>query len=188
MTERLYCYVDETGQDTQGDLFVASVVITGQDRNQMLELCEKIEQKTGKGRMKWIKTDYARRLAYIHRILQEPAFKGKLNFAVYCNSRDYLPLTVLTIARAIVACEERTYKATVLIDGLSRSQERWIGSELRHLHIQIRKVRGVRKDENDALIRLADALCGFVRAAWEGQSAMKELVKHRKQSGFLREL
>jgi hypothetical protein len=113
--------------------------------------------------------------------------KGKLNFAVYRNSRDYLPLTVLTVARTIVACEERTYKATVLIDGLSRSQERWVGSELRHLHIQIRKVRGV-KDESDALIRLADALCGFVRAALEGQPAMKELFEDGKQSGFLKEL
>ena len=188
MVEKIYCYVDETGQDTKGDLFIVSVVIVEHERNQVIELCEKIEQKTHKGRVKWIKANYSKRLDYIRTILQEPAFMGKLNFAVYRNSRDYLPLTVLTIARSVTALALADYKATVLIDGLPRPQERWVGSELRHLRIQIRKVRGMRKDENDALIRLADALCGFVRAALEGQAAMRELFEQGKRSGCLREL
>jgi len=188
MTEKLYCYVDETGQDTHGDLYIVSVVVADAERDSAIELCEAIERESGKGRVKWVKASYAKRLDYIRRVLQEPTFKGKLNFAVYRNSLDYLPLTVLTVARTIVACEQRTYKATVLIDGLPRSHERWVGSELRHLRIQIKKVRGVRKDENDALIRLADAICGFVRAAWEGQVEVKKLFEQGKQSGLLREL
>jgi hypothetical protein len=188
MTRKLYCYVDETGQDTRGNLFIVSVAVADEERDRLLALCEKIETETGKGRVKWIKTEYARRLDYVRRILQEPIFKGKLNFAVYRNSKDYLPLTVLTIARAIVACEIGAYSATVLIDGLPRSQERWVGSELRHLHVKVRKVRGVHKDENDALIRLADAMCGFVRAAVEGQEAMLQLFEWGKQRGFFREL
>jgi len=120
--------------------------------------------------------------------LQEPAFKGKLNFAVYRNSLDYLPLTVLTVARIIAAYGHRTYTTTVLIDGLPRPDERWVGSESRLLHIQVKKVRGVRKDENDALIRLADAVRGFVRVALEDQAEMKELFEQAKQSGFLKEL
>jgi uncharacterized protein YgfB (UPF0149 family) len=38
----------------------------------------------------------------------------------------------------------------------------------------VRKVRGV-KDESNSLIRLADALAGFVRDFIEGQSYTKEL-------------
>ncbi len=49
-------------------------------------------------------------------------------------------------------------------------------------------MRGVRKDENDALIRLADAICGFARAALEGQTTMQELFERGKQNGFLKEL
>jgi hypothetical protein len=188
MTEKLYCYVDETGQDTRGDLYIVSVVVADNERDRSIELCEAMERESGKGRIKWVKADYAKRLDYIRRVLHEPTFKGKLNFAVYRNSLDYLPLTVLTIARTIVARGQRTYKATVLIDGLPRSHERWVGSELRHLRIQIKKVRGVRKDENDALIRLADAVCGFVRAALEGQAEMKALFEQGKQSSFLKEL
>jgi hypothetical protein len=68
---KLYCYVDETGQDTQGALFVVSVVLADQERDRALQLCEAIEQSSGKGRVKWIKTDYERRLSYIRQILQE---------------------------------------------------------------------------------------------------------------------
>ncbi|HIP97684.1 MAG TPA: hypothetical protein EYH32_10770, partial [Anaerolineae bacterium] len=85
MIEKLYCYVDETGQDTRGELFIVSVVIVGAGRDQAIQLCEAIERATGKGRVKWLKTRYDRRLAYIRRVLQEPIFQGKLNFAIYQN-------------------------------------------------------------------------------------------------------
>ncbi|MBI5653648.1 MAG: DUF3800 domain-containing protein [Chloroflexi bacterium] len=188
MPEKIYCYVDETGQDTQGDLFIVSVVITGRERDSLIERCAEIEQRTRKGRIKWIKTDYTRRVEYIRQILAEPAFRGKLNFASYRNTRDYLPRTVLTIARAITALALDDYKASVLIDGLPRAQEKWVGIELRHLRIKIKKVRGVLKEENDALVRLADALCGFVRAALEGQAEMRKLFERAKKSGTLKEL
>jgi hypothetical protein len=44
MTQKLFCYVDETGQDTQGRLFVVSVVITDQERDLFRQTCEDIEQ------------------------------------------------------------------------------------------------------------------------------------------------
>lgn len=164
------------------------MVVADRERDHLIELCEKIERETGKGRVKWIKAGYSRRLDYIRHILVEPVLKGKLNFAVYRNSRNYLPLTILTIARAILTLGLKTYKATVLIDGLPRSREKWVGSELRHLRIQVKKVRGTKKDENDALIRLADAICGLVRAAREGQAAMQELFERGQRSGYLKEL
>lgn len=188
MTRKLYCYVDEAGQDTQGELFVVAIVVTDQERDRAIQVCEAIEGETGKGRVKWIKTRNDRRVAYIRRILQQPTFQGKLNFAIYRDTQDYLPLTIQTIARAILAHAQEPYKATVLIDGLPHSQRRDVGRCLRHLGVRIRKVRGVRKDESDALIRLADALCGFVRAAIEDHEEMKALFEWAKQKGYLKEL
>jgi hypothetical protein len=43
MTEKLYCYVDETGQDTRGDLYIVSVVVADDERDRSIELCEAIE-------------------------------------------------------------------------------------------------------------------------------------------------
>lgn len=114
MAEKLYCYADETGLDTQGELFIVSVVVTGAEREQIIQLCEEIEQATGKGRVKWVKARYDRRLAYIQRILQEPILQGKLHFAIYRDTEDYLTLTVQTIASSIRTHARQSYKATVL--------------------------------------------------------------------------
>ncbi len=188
MTKKFFCYIDETGQDTRGNLFIVSVVVTNEEKDRFVQVCEKIEQETGKGRVKWIKTAYDRRLTYIRQIIDNPIFQEKLHFAVYHNRRDYLPLTIRTIALALEATGEIDYKATILIDGLPRTQERLVGGQLRRLGVRTKKVRGVKKDENDALIRLADAVCGFVRAALEGQPAMQKLFERGIQAGVIKNL
>ncbi len=187
MTQKFFCYVDETGQDTQGGLFIVSVVVTGRERNQLRQVCKDIERDSRKGRRKWVKTTYSRRLAYIRQVLERPIFEGKLNFAVYRDVQDYPSLIVQTIARTLSATGETDYKATVLIDGLPRSLERAVGLQLRRSGTHAKKVRGL-KDENDALIRLADAVCGLVRGATEGQPAMRALFERGIQTGVLRDL
>ena len=187
MIQKFFCYVDETGQDTRGELFIVAVVIAGQERNQLRQACEDIERDSRKGRRKWVKTKYSRRLAYIRQVLERPIFEGKLNFAVYRDVQDYPSSTVQTIARALSATGETDYKATILIDGLPRSLERDVGLQLRRSGVRAKKVRGL-KDEADALIRLADAICGLVRAAMQGQPAMQALFERAIQAGILRDL
>ena len=187
MTQKFYCYVDETGQDTQGELFIVTVVVADQERDHLRQACEEIERDSRKGRRKWVKTKYDRRLAYIRQVVERPIFAGKLNFAIYRDAQDYPSLTVQTIARALNATGETDYKATVFIDGLPRSLERTVGLQLRRSGIRARKVRGL-KDEADALIRLADAICGFVRGAIRGQPAMRALFEQAIRTGALKEL
>ena len=188
MPQKFFCYVDESGQDTQGKLFIVSIVVAAWERDQLIQVCETIEQETGKGRVKWIKTRYSQRLAYIRQVLSKPIFQRKLNFAVYRNTRDYATLTTQTIAQALSVTGENDYKATILIDGLPRTQERLVGNQLHKLGVHTKKVRGVKKDENDALIRLADTVCGLVRAATEGQAAMQALLEQEIRVGILRNL
>lgn len=185
---KLYCYVDETGQDTRGKLFIVSVVVTEQEREQLRQLCEAIERDSRKGQRKWIKTAYNRRLAYIQRVMEAPIFQGRLNFAVYQDAQDYTALTVRTIARALDAAGVEDYKATVFIDGLPRSLEQAVGLQLRLSGAHAKKVKGIKKDENDALIRLADAVCGLVRSAMEDQPEMKVLFEQGIRAGVLQDL
>jgi hypothetical protein len=103
------------------------------------------------------------------------------------NRLDYLEATVQAIAGTLRLVESAEYQATVLIDGLPRSEERAVGLQLRRLGVPVKKVRGV-KDENDVLIRLADAVCGFVRAALEGQSAMRSLLDEQLRLGVVCEV
>ena len=168
-------------------MFIVTVVVTGQERNQLRQACEDIERNSRKGRRKWVRTTYSRRLAYFRQVLKRPIFEGKLHFAVYRDVQNYSSLTVQTIARALSEMGETDYKATILIDGLPRSLERGVGLQLRQLGILAKKVRGL-KDENDALIRLADAVCGLVRGATEGQAAMRALFERGIQTGVLKDL
>lgn len=189
MIKKLYCYVDETGQDTKGDLFIVSVAVA-EERDVLRQLCETIEGETGKGRVKWIKADRRRRTEYIRRIIDTHAFRGKLSFAAYHDTKDYVDSTVETIAKSIrrAAVGALKYKVTVLIDGLPRSKESTIRMQLNRHGIRIKKVRGVKKDENDALIRLADAICGFVRNALTRQTELRDLFQRGLSNGVLIDL
>src|SRR5947199_1122888 len=81
VAQELYCYVDESGQDTEGRLFIVSVVITSQEKQLLEERLELIEQETGKHSVKWSRTAKKIRYAYIEQILNVVELRGKLSFA-----------------------------------------------------------------------------------------------------------
>ena len=74
------------------------------------------------------------------------------------------------------------------MDGLSIAGVVVFSRTLRDLHIQTRKIRGVRKDENDALIRLADNLCGLLRDAREHTPWAVEAFQRLVNAGIVEEL
>lgn len=176
--EKTYCYVDETGLDHRSTTFCVSVVTSQSDREQMeLELL-RIEKASGKKERKWLDSTGQRRVRYMTDVLTAPLFHGKLYFALYPPTKDYLPKTVLTIARAILRhVPSENYKATVFVDGLPKSRIGYVGTALRRLSVKTDKVRGIRSETENSLIRLADALCGFVRAAKEGREDLRELLE-----------
>ena len=178
--KKLYCYVDETGQDTQGKLFVVSVVVANNERDALMKLCEKIEKESGKGKFKWGKAEKKLRLDYVKRIFETKIFKGKLRYSVFRDTKDYDLATIVAVSKAIHFKEPaQGYTTLVYVDGLSKSKRHEYGSQLRKLGVPTRKVRGVTKDENNALTRLADAIAGFVRDA---------LAKEQKDAEKLFEL
>ena len=187
MIHKLYCYVDETGQDTLGELFIVAVVITAEERDELRQTCIDIEAISRKGTRKWVKSTHDRRLAYIQRVLRRSEIRGKLYFAEYRSPQDYLSATVETIGSALGLPANNEHKATVFIDGLSRSSERGVGLLLRRSGLPIQKVRGL-NDESEPLIRLADAVCGFVRGAIEGNTDMRTLLDEALRTGVVIDL
>jgi hypothetical protein len=187
--KRLFCYVDESGQDTQGELFVVSVVITDEEREALINICEEIERQSGKGRVKWSKARHPQRLAYLQQVLRLPQLQGKLYFGLYHETLDYLSAMIRTIALAIsAAADAAEVQATVRIDGLPASQVQLVGSRLHRAGVRLKKVRGVKRDENDALIRLADALCGLVRAADADEPVLRDLFARCLRQGAIRDI
>lgn len=194
---RLYCYADETGPDTEGKMFLVAVVITTGELREAIERgLEGLEEKSGKGLLKWKLTSISKKQSYLLGILRIGALQGSLFYAVYRDTKDYLKLVSLTIAEAIIAfSQDKDYQATIYIDGLRKNERKEVVRFLKG--IKRRKVGGLR-DESSAYIRLADALAGFFRDYEEGKPYTKELFQlfssgrrrgtHRTQRTFVQKL
>lgn len=183
---KLFCYVDETGQDTYGKFFIVSVVVTGDVRESLVARLERIEHTSGKGKSKWTAARPSERLAYMTAVLSDPLFKQTLHFAFYENTKKYMAMTVLATAGAILAIRNRI-GVSIYVDGLPKSRVQWFATELRHFNIRASKVVGIRREESDALIRLADALAGFVRQAlMRTNEQMEVLFERAKKEGYLK--
>ena len=50
--KKLYCYVDETGQDTYGEKFIVVSIVVSDEREEVLDLLEEAEVKSGKTKRK----------------------------------------------------------------------------------------------------------------------------------------
>lgn len=171
--QKLYCYVDESGQDTKGKLFLVSLVVTEKIlKDKLEERLLRIEKESAKGLAKWHTTTFSRRIAYLQAVLQVPALRKSIFYAVYESTKEYASLTTYSIAKAINIKSKESYQAIIIIDGLNEKERQRVMRGLRQLHITYKKVRGAR-DEASPLIRLADALAGFLRDYEEKQPYTK---------------
>jgi hypothetical protein len=165
--QKLYCYVDETGQDTQGALFLVALVVINKERDDVRRLLMRVEDDSKKGKLKWKKATRKQKSAYIGAVLNAAALHGKLFYGQFSNTTSYLPCIIDSIARGALQRAPKSYKVSIFIDGLGRDERRIVAVQLRRRGIHLEKVRGLR-DEADEFIRLADALAGFVRDYLEG--------------------
>ena len=84
---------------------------------------------------------------------------------------------------------EQPYSAFVYVDGLSKTKRRAYTQALRAQGVLVHQVRGIPKDENSPLTRLADALAGFVRDALSGEDdEAKQLLERAKRDRDVIEL
>ena len=121
MKQKIYCYVDENGQDTKGEIFVVSIIVTGNERDELLALCEEIEVKSGKRKDKWGKANYSRRLDYLKLIFSSGNFKRKLRYSLYHKQVNYDLATIMGIAKAVHFKESNNYTTLVYVDGLAKT-------------------------------------------------------------------
>jgi hypothetical protein len=186
---KLYAYVDESGQDTQGQFFVVSVVVLDTDHEAILPQLEAIETRSRKGKVKWHRARYAYRQVYIDELANLTRLAQSLFFESFSGSQSYVTLTVTATAHAVLQkTQGNPFEATIFVDGLLKHEAVRFGSMLRTRSKGIRKVRGVQKEQNNAFIRLADALCGLVRDAEEGNAWARDALRRLQRNGLLEEL
>lgn len=186
--KKLYVYVDESGQDTKGMVFIVSVLVLEKDREIICEILKEVEEKSGKKNVKWHKSRYEFRKRYFEEITKIKCLKNLIFFDSFSDTKKYIELTSFATAKAILKKSGENYKATVFVDGLRKKELEVFIHGLRDLKIRTKKIRGVKKDENNAFIRLVDSVCGLARDAYQGNNWAKSKLEELKLKNILLEL
>ena len=85
---KLYAYADESGQETEGRLFVVGVVVTGTERDTLLGQLEALETQSSKRKAKWQRSRPLYRQAYITGLTHIALLKGSLlRWSLYRSHR-----------------------------------------------------------------------------------------------------
>ena len=184
--KRVDLYVDESGQDTRGRLFNVAVIAI-EDSDKFRQLCESAEDISGKGNTKWGKADKNKRLVYLRTLIQHAASCNvKLFYNVFHKTTDYDTATIEGIAKSIRVLRPSGSRVYVHVDGLTKTKRGDYKTRLRKFSCPVRKVRGIRRDENEPLIRLADAIAGASRDLLEHRNnELREIFVLALQQGIL---
>lgn len=186
--QKLYCYVDETGQDTRGEFFLVAVVLKGQADIEILQkkLVE-AEKFSKKNLLKWTKTSFEVRKDYLLRTAEIKQLRSSIFYSTYKDTKEYVPLISLTIAKSILFQPREEYTVNIVIDGLNKKEMEKVRRELKKLKISYRKIRGM-KDEQDAVLRLADSIAGFLRDYTEKQRYTQKIIRKFREAKVIIEV
>jgi hypothetical protein len=183
--QRLYCYVDEAGQDSASGIFVVVAVVSDREQEQLRESLTALERIAKTGGHKWHKTRPSHRLRYLALALERKVCAGEVFFGTYPKEIPYFVPMIDAIEYAINEKAVAPYQARVFIDGIDRKKATELTNALRVRGISLQLVQS-RCDESEPAIRLADMWAGCARAAALGKSDEREVLKRAEETGYLR--
>ena len=185
--QKLYCYVDETGQDPKSEVFIVVAVISSNDQAYIRKQLTDIEDIAKTHKLKWHKTRHDRRMRYLTLVLDKKVAAGDVYTAHYQKPIPYFFPMIDVLEKAIKEAAKDLYRANIYIDGIDRKKAMELTNALRATGISLRMVKGCR-DEAEPIIRLADMWAGCIRSALFGRKDSQDIVKRAKKEGYLREL
>ncbi|MCG9131542.1 hypothetical protein J5I95_07670 [Candidatus Poribacteria bacterium] len=189
--KRIDLLTDESGQDTRGELFiVASVVVASGNADETRQFYASLEKISGKGKVKWASAKKDKRLTYLHTAIQEAASLNVTFFySVFRQTTDYDRATVEGIARVVHRLRRSASRVYVHVDELTQPKCSHYKTRLRRLGCRVRDVRGIKKRQNEPLMRLADALAGALgESRKHPDNQFVELLSRAEENGILIEL
>lgn len=187
MRQKLYCYVDESGQDSKSEIFIVVAVVSDKQQGIFRDKLADIEKSAKTGRKKWHKSSQERRSKYIKLTLEKGVGKGDVYFGIYKKPLPYFLPILEVLERAIQSKAESSYRAIIYIDGIDKKKSAELTNALRLRGIRLRLVRS-RRDESEPIIRLADMWAGCIRSSSLGNQKTQKLFFMAKRTGYLHDL
>jgi len=185
--QKLYCYVDETGQDVKSEFFIVVAVVNDQDQNLLRDSLYKIESLTKIGKRKWHKSVIDNRKNYLNLLIKESICAGDVYFGHYNKPIPYFLPMLETLEKAILGKAKESYKAIVYVDGIDIKKANELTNALRVRKIKLELVKS-RRDESEPLIRLADRWAGCIRASFLKDKDCLEILERAKNKKYIKEV
>lgn len=175
--QKLYCYVDEAGQDPASSAFIVVAVVSAQEQEKLRQTLLKIEHEAGTGHRKWHKSRPGRRLGYLDMVLEKNVGRGEVFYGSYPKPLPYFFPFLEVLEHAIKVKAAKPYIAQVFVDGIDHKKAVELTNALRLCGISLELVRS-RRDESEPLIRLADMWAGCIRSALIGGTEEQAFLKN----------
>lgn len=185
--QKLYCFVDETGQDDRSDYFIVVAVVSSGEQQELKEALLQLEHQSKIGLKKWHKLRTPEREVFLEMVINTQLAQGEVFFGRYRKPLPYFLPMLETLARAIQIVAVEDYKAVVYVDGIDKKKARELTNALRLKGIKAKHVRSAR-DESEPLIRLADRWAGCIRSNFEGNVEAKKIMAQAIEIKYLREV
>ena len=185
--QKLYCYVDETGQDSGAEFFIVVAVVSDKEQDMLRKQLIKIESLAKIGLRKWHKSQHKRKKQYLQLILEKRVGKGEIYFGRYKKPIPFFLPMLETLEKSILDKAKKNYQTIIYVDGIDKKKAAELTNALRIRKIKLRFVRSAR-DESEPLIRLADRWAGCIRAAFSGKKDEKEIFRNAKKQKYIKKI
>lgn len=186
--QKLYCYVDESGQDVTSKFFiVVAVVVSVEERLVLQDKLVILEDAARTGRRKWNNLQHHRRLEYLTRLLNQNTGAKKVFFARYKKPIPYFFPVIEILEKSIKQAGGNNVTARVYVDGINQTVATALTNALRSKGVSLNMVKG-RRDESEPLIRLADMWAGCIRSTLLQKTDAQEIFTRAQKENYLIEL
>ena len=93
-TDKIYCYVDETGQDVGSPFFIVVAVVSSGDQNQLRAILEDVEKETKIFKRKWYRAGHKQRADFLNFVTKRDNLFIKVFYQQYKKPVLYFSLWV----------------------------------------------------------------------------------------------
>lgn len=177
---KVYLYADDTGQDTTGRLFIVGVVLVGAEEHDNLEgNFVKVEDRIRHLCRKWHRTAPNQKQALVAELPALVTESVHFTWSEWDSGTEYLLRAGEAVADAAGICCPGV-QVTLTYDGLKPAERPVFAAALRRHQVRFRRIRLAARDEAYPLLRLADAVTGFLRDMREGAPYAVDLWRDLK--------
>jgi hypothetical protein len=185
--KKLYCFVDETGQDTGSQVFVVVAVIVTSNIETVRQRLEELEKYTKIGVIKWHKSNYKFRIEFLEEFLRQDNEDLYIYFLKVKKPVFYWLPTIEVLQKSIPNHSGSKTQVIICVDGLDKFSSKKYTNALRSKDLKIKLAKGPR-DESEPLIRLADRWAGCIRMSLSANKDCETLVARAKKRSLLKEI